>query len=179
MVLTGCAVQVFWLLLGSRFGRRPNPTPDSNPNPNPKPQPKRQNGPKLAINSALKFAKNQEISQLRTTLPKCRPPYPFFKSKTSLKIPFPRLLNLLKKMSKLLEKSSPIRMTLLRMITEAHLHRHIYIYFTQNKQKVRSAHTRICYKDYPGRGNRSVFHPYSSLGNTFTHGVVGRTRTCA
>ena len=23
-----------------------------------------------------------------------------------------------------------------------------------------------CYKDYPGLGNRSVFYPYSSIGNT-------------
>ena len=38
---------------------------------------------------------NQEISQLRTTIPKCRPRYAFFKSKTSLKISSPRLLNLL------------------------------------------------------------------------------------
>ena len=46
-----------------------------------------QNGPKLTINA--------EISQLRTTIPKCRPRYAFFKSKTYLNIPSPKLLNLL------------------------------------------------------------------------------------
>ena len=29
-----------------------------------------------------------------------------------------------------------------------------------------------CYKDYPGLGNRSVFYPYSSVGNTLTFDVV-------
>ena len=31
---------------------------------------------------------------------------------------------------------------------------------------------RQCYKDYPGMGNRSIFYPYSSVGNTFTSDVV-------
>ena len=31
-----------------------------------------------------------------------------------------------------------------------------------------------CYKDYPGLGNRSISYPYSSVGNTFTFGVVGK-----
>ena len=52
-----------------------------------------QNGPKLVINpGCTAFASNQEISQLRKTIPKCRPPYAFLKSSTSLKIPSPRLL---------------------------------------------------------------------------------------
>ena len=29
-----------------------------------------------------------------------------------------------------------------------------------------------CYKDYLGLGNRSIFYPYSSVGNTFTFDVV-------
>ena len=87
------AVGVFWFLLGSRYRRRPNPTPDSTPNPDPKPQPKRVKT--RHKRGCAAFASNQEISQLRTTIPKCRPRYAFFKSKTSLKISSPRLLNLL------------------------------------------------------------------------------------
>ena len=30
----------------------------------------------------------------------------------------------------------------------------------------------LWYKDYPGLGNRSIFYPYSSVGNTFTFDVV-------
>ena len=53
-------------------------------------------GKKLAINAAApRFASNQDIYQLRTTIPKCRPRYAFFKSKTPVKILPPRLLNLL------------------------------------------------------------------------------------
>ena len=94
------AVQVFWFLLGSGNGRRPNPTPDSNPNskPDPKPQPKR--GKTGHKRGCAAFASNQEISQLRTTIPKCRPRYAIFKSKTPLKILPPRLLNLLLKSAK-------------------------------------------------------------------------------
>ena len=89
------AVQVFWFLLGSRNGRRPNPTPDSNPNPNPDPKPQPKRAKTAHKHGCAAFASNQEISQLRTTIPKCRPRYAIFKSKTSLKIPSPRLLNLL------------------------------------------------------------------------------------
>ena len=32
-----------------------------------------------------------------------------------------------------------------------------------------------CYKDFPGLGDRSVFYPYSSVGNTFTFDVVEDT----
>ena len=56
--------------------------------------PKRDCGSKR-VKMGVAFASNQEISQLRTTIPTCRPRYPFFKSKPSLKIPSPRLLNLL------------------------------------------------------------------------------------
>ena len=87
------AVQVFWFLLGSRYGRRPNPTPDSNPNPDPKPHPKR--AKPLHKRGCAAFASNQEFFQLRTTIPKCRQRYAHFKLKRSLKIPSPRLLNLL------------------------------------------------------------------------------------
>ena len=92
------AVQVFRFLLGSRYGRRPNPTPESNPtpyplrNPDPKPQPKRART--RHKRGCAAFASKQEISQLRTTIPKCSPRYAFFGSKSSLKIPSPRLLNL-------------------------------------------------------------------------------------
>ena len=85
---------MFWFLLGSRYGRRPNPTADCNPNPNPKPQPKR-GKTRHNKHGCAPFASNREISQLRTTIPKCRPRDTFFKSKTSLYIPSPRLLNLL------------------------------------------------------------------------------------
>ena len=85
------AVQVFWFLLGSRYGRRPNPTPDSNPNPNPDPKPQ----PKRAKNSQKRGCAAFASNQSQTTIPKCRPRYAFFKSKTSLKVPSPRLLNLL------------------------------------------------------------------------------------
>ena len=44
------AVHVFWFLLASRYGRRPNPTPDSNPKPDPKPQPKRDKTSRLHRN---------------------------------------------------------------------------------------------------------------------------------
>ena len=57
---------MFWFLLGSRFGRRPNPTPDSKPNPNPnpdsKPQPKR--AKTRHKHGYADFASNQEISQI-------------------------------------------------------------------------------------------------------------------
>ena len=33
-----------------------------------------------------------------------------------------------------------------------------------------------CYKDHPGLGIRSIFNHYSSVSDTFTIGVVGRTR---
>ena len=32
----------------------------------------------------------------------------------------------------------------------------------------------VCYKDYPGLGNRSIVYPYSSVGKTFTYNVVLR-----
>ena len=81
-------------LLGSRFGRRPDPTPDSNPNPNPDPKNRKQNGAENAHErGCAAYASDQEISRLRTMVPKCRPRYPIFKSKTPLKIPSPRLLN--------------------------------------------------------------------------------------
>ena len=69
--------------------------PDSNPNsdPDPKPQPKRAKTRRKRGCAA--FASNQELSKLRTTIPKCRPRYAIFKSKTSLKIPSPRLLKVL------------------------------------------------------------------------------------
>ena len=35
--------------------------------------------------------------------------------------------------------------------------------------------TAVCYKDYPGLGNRSKRYPYSSVGNTFTFDVVKDT----
>ena len=91
---------MFWLLLGSRYARRPNPTPDPYPHPNPKPNPDPKPQPKRAKTrhkrGYAEFASNQEFSQMRTTMiPKCRPRYTFFKQKTSLNIPSPRLLNLL------------------------------------------------------------------------------------
>ena len=92
------------LSLDTKLTGRPLRTFDSNPtNPNPdlgpKPQPKRA---KTRHNrGCAAFDSNQEISQLQTTIPKCRPRYAFFKSKTSLKIPSPRLLNLLSEIMKI------------------------------------------------------------------------------
>ena len=47
---------MFWFLLGSRYGRRPNPTPDSNPNPTPKPKPKRAKTPSPRLLNLLSSA---------------------------------------------------------------------------------------------------------------------------
>ena len=61
---------MFWFLLGSGYGRRPNPTPDSNrnPHPNPDPNPDPESQPKRAKNRHKRgraaFVSNQEISQL-------------------------------------------------------------------------------------------------------------------
>ena len=72
------AVQVFWFLLGSRYGLRPNPTPDCNPNPipSPNPKPERKPEPKRAKTRGKPgcdaFASNQEFlscgRRFRTTV---------------------------------------------------------------------------------------------------------------
>ena len=73
-----------------------NPNPNPNPDPDPKPQPKRaktahKRGAAPRLHRARKF-----LDCRRRLIPKRRPRYAIFKSKTSLKVPSPRLLNLLR-----------------------------------------------------------------------------------
>ena len=72
-------------LLGSRYRQRPKPTPEHNPSPNPNPDPDRKPQPKRAKigikRGCVALASNQEISQLRRAIPKCRSRYAILKKK--------------------------------------------------------------------------------------------------